>query len=77
MVRSGKCQVVLTKEDVVECLEALKGDASLCARPLKLIRHNLDHLLLLLLRDGGGVEQVSAEVRLGDVVLGVLSVPEK
>ena len=65
-----------TKENIVERLEALEGNAPLLLI-LEPLSHHLDHLLLLLLRDGGGVEQVSAEVRLGDVVLGVLSVPEK
>ena len=71
----GPLEIGPTEENVVEGLEVLKGNPlGLAIEP---VRHHLDHLLLLLLRDGGGVEQVSAEVRLGDVVLGVLSVPEK
>ena len=72
--KHGPLEVCSAEKDVIEGLEVVEGDPLRLA--LELVRHHLDHLLLLLLRDGGGVEQVSAEVRLGDVVLGVLSVPE-
>ena len=49
-------KLVRTKEDIVECLEALKGDAPLCSLALELVRHDLDHLLLLLLGDVRRVE---------------------
>ena len=65
-----------TKEDIVECLEAVKGDPALLS-PLKLLRHNLDHLLLLLLRDARRVEKVPAEVGLRDELARVLRIPGK
>ena len=74
----GLIQVGPTKEDVVEWLEALKGDSPLCIlASLKLVGHDLDHLLLLLLGDVGGVEEVPAEVCLRDLLVDILGIPRE
>ena len=70
----GPLQVGATEEHVVECQEAVKGDA-LGIFSLELLGDSFDHLLFPLLGDGRGIEEMAAEVDLSHLCCRVFCVP--